>query len=109
MACVHMLLDRLLSALIVLSGPLDYEDKQQRLNGFPLQVQVFDGRYTAHTQVHIWLQDRNDNPPQFLHGGNGHRHQINHLLEDAPPGLPVIKLEAVDPDQGDTIEYAFEL
>ncbi|XP_037353660.2 protocadherin-23 [Talpa occidentalis] len=63
-----------------------------------LQIEAWDGgrpRRTGHLRVELRVLDENDNPPVFER--SEYRAAVR---EDAPPGAPVCRVRATDPDLG---------
>ncbi|CAN2390734.1 homophilic cell adhesion via plasma membrane adhesion molecules, partial [Pristimantis euphronides] len=88
---------------VVLKEPLDRE-KEPLLN---LTLTAFDGgkpKLNGTTQLMISIQDVNDNAPAFSQSV-----YETYLLENAPKGTVVVKLNATDPDQGENGDVVYEL
>ena len=69
-----------------------------------------DYQLSAEATVQVTIVDENDNPPRFTGLGINNRDPIPlidvSISEGQPPGTPVVRITAEDPDIGDTLTYA---
>ncbi|XP_062355077.1 cadherin-9 isoform X2 [Cinclus cinclus] len=64
------------------------------------------GGLSGTTTVNITLTDVNDNPPRFP---QSMQHLIVHSPESAPPGTPLGRIKANDPDVGENAEIEYSI
>ncbi|KAA3677609.1 protocadherin delta 1 [Paragonimus westermani] len=92
------------NATLWLRSPLDRE-KEDR---YTFKIYSTDGGYpkqSAFCTVHIRVLDVNDNAPKFIYPT-----QNNHTIFASvftTPGVPLVKLTAVDPDEGVNAQLTF--
>ncbi|VDN97311.1 unnamed protein product [Rodentolepis nana] len=71
---------------------------------------IKEHQLSAEATVQVTIVDENDNPPHFvsLGGTNGDSESVIDvsISEGLPPGTPVVRITAEDPDIGDTLTYA---
>uniref|UniRef100_A0A5K3FFR0 Cadherin domain-containing protein n=1 Tax=Mesocestoides corti TaxID=53468 RepID=A0A5K3FFR0_MESCO len=66
-----------------------------------------DYQLSTEATIQVTILDQNDNPPKFVGIGGDDPSVIEvAILEGLPPGTPVIRITADDPDIGDTLTYA---
>ncbi|VDM34435.1 unnamed protein product [Hydatigera taeniaeformis] len=67
-------------------------------------------QFSAEATVQVTIMDENDNPPHFVGLGRSSANADPIIdvavSEGLPPGTPVIRIAAEDPDVGDTLTYA---
>ncbi|XP_046326847.2 protein dachsous-like [Haliotis rufescens] len=79
------------SGSISLAKAVDHEVR----NHYVLGIMVSDGKHNAFTQIDIYIDDENDNAPEF----SQQNYQVA-LEEATPPGRSVITVNATDADSG---------
>ncbi|VDK44064.1 unnamed protein product [Taenia asiatica] len=69
-----------------------------------------DYQLSAEATVQVTIVDENDNPPHFVGPGRSTANAVPIIdvavSEGLPPGTPVIRIAAEDPDVGDVLTYA---
>ncbi|EUB61257.1 Protocadherin [Echinococcus granulosus] len=65
---------------------------------------------SAESTIQVTIVDVNDNPPQFIGLEKSTENAVSiidvAISEGVPPGTPVVRIAAEDPDVGDTLTYA---
>ncbi|UYV84267.1 hypothetical protein LAZ67_X001708 [Cordylochernes scorpioides] len=74
---------------------LDYENPEKRFYELKLVAAQEDGSGSSTATVNVWVEDVNDNSPQFL--DNQYLFQVP---ENAPMGADLFSLRAIDLDSG---------
>ncbi|KAF7662652.1 hypothetical protein LDENG_00230690 [Lucifuga dentata] len=84
------------SGTLIVARPLDAEQK----SNYNLTVEATDGTRTVSTQVLIRVIDTNNHRPQFSQP----RYEMT-VPEDAPAGIEVLQISAVDEDEKNKLTY----
>ena len=92
------------SGEVMVSAPLDREEVEQ----LELRVVVEDmaavgERQVTHTNLHILVEDVNDNSPEFVLG-----EYSGLVTENSPSGTNILSVRATDADVNKTIKYSIQ-